>query len=104
MENVNNNKVTEFKIEVIAKDAKGVVLGKGTCPAYSLNEEGLNRAIKRYTYKGVMELLNRQIKTDARNDLARVKSVAAQVKALEKTNEDFAAEVKALRNKWGING
>lgn len=104
MENANGQKVTEFKVEVTAKDKEGNVLGKGSCPAFSLNEEGLKRATKRYTFKGVMELLNRQIKTDARNDLARVKSTQAQMKSLEKTNADFAKEVKELRLKWKING
>jgi hypothetical protein len=104
MENVNGNKVTEFKLEVTAKDKEGKVLGKGSCPAFSLNEDGLKRAVKRYTFKGIMELINRQIKTDARNDLARVKSTQAQMKALEKTNTDFAKEVKELRAKWKING
>jgi len=104
MENANGNKVTEFKVEVTAKDKDGNVLGKGSCPAYSLNEEGLKKATKRYTCKGVMELINRQIKTDARNDLARVKSTQAQSKALEKSNTEFATEIKALRVKWGIKG
>ena len=104
MENANGNEVTEFKVDVIAKDKEGKELGKGTCPAFSLNEEGLKKAIKRYNYEGLVELINRQIKTDARNDLARVKSVAAQVKAKEKSDPAFAAEIKALRAKWGING
>ena len=104
MENANGNKVTEFKVEVTAKDKDGNVLGKGSCLAFSLNEEGLKKATKRYTFKGVMELINRQIKTDARNDLARVKSTQAQMKTLEKTDTEFAAEIKALRSKWGIKG
>ena len=104
MENADNQKVTEFKVEVTAKDKDGNVLGKGSCPAFSLNEEGLKRATKRYTFKGVMELINRQIKTDARNDLARVKSTQAQMKTLEKTDTEFATEIKALRSKWGIKG
>ena len=104
LKNGNGDKVAEFKITVTAKDKDGVVLGTGSCPAFSSNEEGLAKALKRYKYAGVIELINRQVKTDARNDLARVKSVAAQVKTLEKTDAQFAAEVKALRNKWGING
>ena len=104
MGNANGNKVTEFKVEVTAKDKGGNVLGKGSCLAFSLNEEGLKKATKRYTFKGIMELVNRQLKTDARNDLARVKSTQAQMKTLEKTNEDFAREVKELRLKWKING
>ena len=82
LKNGNGDKVAEFKITVTAKDSKGVVLGTGSCPAFSANEEGLAKALKRYTHKGLIELINRQIKTDAQ----------------------FAAEVKALRNKWGING
>ncbi|MHA1337894.1 MAG: hypothetical protein ACTSPW_19500 [Promethearchaeota archaeon] len=104
MENINGDRVTEFKVEVTAKDRNGNILGKGTCPAFSLNEEGLKKAVKRYGYKGVVQRLNRMIKTDARNDLASKKSIQAQMKAMEKENVDFAKEIKALREKWGIKG
>jgi len=102
MENANGDRVTEFKVEVIAKDRNGNVLGKGTCPAFSHNKEGLEKAVKRYGYQGVVQRLNRMIKTDARNDLATKKSLQAQMKSLERTNDDFAREIKALREKWGI--
>ena len=68
MENANGNEVTEFKVDVIAKDKEGKELGKGTCPAFSLNEEGLKKAIKRYNYEGLVELINRQIKTEVEKE------------------------------------
>jgi len=104
MENANGNKVTEFKIEVVAKDKAGNVLGKGTCPAFSLDQAGLEKAVKRYNYKGVVQRLNRMIKIDARNELATKKSVQAQMKAMEKENPDFAKEIAELRKRWGIQG
>ena len=104
MENVNGDKVVEYKVDVVAKDNAGNVLGKGKCPAFSLDEKGQARATKHYGIKEFMILFNAKIKADARNDLARVKSVAAQVKAKEKSDSAFAAEIKALRAKWGING
>ena len=104
LKNGNGDKVEEFKITVTAKDSKGVVLGTGTCAAFSKNVAGFQKAAKKLGEPICVDLINRQLKTDARNDLARVKSVAAQVKTLEKTDAAFAAEVKALRNKWGING
>ena len=104
LKNGNGDKVSEFKITVTAKDSKGVVLGTGSCAAFSKNEAGYMKAAKKFGFAGCVDRINRQEKTDARNNLARVKSVAAQVKTLEKTDAAFAAEVKALRNKWGING
>ena len=104
MTNINGDKVTEFKIEVVAKDKAGNVLGKGTCPAFSLDQAGLEKAVKRYGYKGVVEKLNRIIKVDTRNNLASQKSVQAQMKAMEKENPDFAKEIAELRKRWGIQG
>ena len=104
MENANGNKVVEFKLPVVARDKDGNELGKGTYIAFSANDEGFVRLCKKHSKKEIVETWNRQTKTDARNDLARVKSTQAQMKALEKTNEDFAREVKELRAKWKING
>ena len=104
MTNANGDRVTEFKVEVTAKDRNGNVLGRGTCPAFSLDKAGLEKAIKRYDYKGVVQRLNRMIKIDARNDLASKKSVQAQMKAMEKENPDFAKEIAELRKRWGIQG
>ena len=104
MENVNGNKVTEFKLSVTAKDNKGTVLGKGTYISFAETDEGFDRMLNREGKKVIVQKRNRQTKTDARNDLARVKSTQAQVKALEKTDAEFAKEIKALREKWNIKG
>lgn len=102
IKNSNNVIATEFKVEVKAKDKDGKVLGHGRCFAYAASQGGIDKAVKRFTLKGVIGLLNRQIKTDARNDLAREKSVHTQAKKLESVNVDFAREIKALRQKYKI--
>lgn len=102
MNNSSGAKSYEFRLPVTAKDNSGKVLGTGKYYAYDLSEEGAKRAAKRMTWKGVMTLVNQASKTNARNDLARTKSVAAQTKAKEKSSPDFAREIEALRAKHGI--
>lgn len=64
----------EFIISVTAKDKDGAELGKGKAYAYTENEAGLNAAIRRMKHKAIVKLINRQLKTDKRNDLARPES------------------------------
>ena len=63
--------ISESIISVTAKDKDGNILGKGKAYAYTENEAGLNAAIKRMKHKETVKLINRQLKTDKRNDLAR---------------------------------
>ena len=71
----NNNKVKvvspESQIKVTAKDKDGNILGTGKAFAYSENAIGLDAAIKRIKHKEIVKLINRQLKTDRRNELAR---------------------------------
>lgn len=99
MENSIKQTVTEFKIEVVAKDEKKNVLGKGRCFAYSANEDGLAKAVKRFGYKSVVSAFNRQIKTDARNALARPKSAVKELIAMVKANLKLKETIiDAVRN------
>jgi len=106
MENSNGNKVTVVKVKVEAKDNSGNILGTGECKQYSRDQEGLNAAIKEYGYEKIVGDLNRQIKTDTRNALARggpsvVKEMRDTRKVLdEKTQEQYDADLKALMEKY----
>lgn len=80
--------VSEVSISVVAREAstkdaegnsiKGKILDEGKVYQYTLNQAGHDAYLKRYDVKRMMEKLNRQEKTDVRNDLA------AKAKAPEK--------------------
>lgn len=75
MSNNKNGKVKvvapESIIKVTAKDKDGNILGTGKAYAYSENAIGLDAAVKRVKHKEIVKLINRQLKTDKRNELAR---------------------------------
>ncbi len=92
----------EYMVEVIRKDKDGKELGRGKCHAYTVTQAGYELALKRWGLKRIMTDFNRQLKTDYGNDLARKKSVNAQVKAKRKTNTAFDAKMRALEVEYGI--
>lgn len=52
------------------KTIKGEESGKDKTFAYSLNQAGLQAAVKRFTVKSIVTYINRQLKTDCRNTIA----------------------------------
>ena len=79
-------------ITVTAKDKDGNVLGTGKCQQFDTVDE----AVKALGSKKVLIDVNRQVKTDCRNDLAREKSATAQLSKLAKADPKVMAEVLRL--------
>ena len=82
-------------INVTAKDKDGKVLGTGKCAQY----DSVDEAVKALGSEKILTDINRQVKTDCRNDLARTKSTPAQLAKLAKTNKALQAEMDALLKK-----
>lgn len=80
--------IPEYMVDVIAREAstkdsegksiRGKILGEGKTYAYTSNKLGLEAAVKRHGYKIIVDLIDRQFKTDKRN------TMAAEAKAPEK--------------------
>ena len=79
-------------VEVIAKNAAKVEIARGMCPQYETIEE----AQKVHGLGKCLTDLNRQIKTDFRNDLAREKSTMAQLSKMSKNDPKIEAEMKKI--------
>jgi len=93
MENSNGNTVHTVKVDVIAKDNSGNVLGKGTCKQYAKTQEGLDHAVKDLGIEKIVGDLNRQLKTDTRNALAR--GGPSITKDLRDTRKSLTADQQA---------
>ena len=81
-----------LRIEVIAKDKSKTEIGRGMCPQFDSMEE----AQKVHGLGKCLTDLNRQIKTDFRNDLAREKSTMAQLSKMSKNDPKIEAEMKKI--------
>lgn len=86
---------SSFMETVIAYNKAGRVLGKGKCKLYALTSEG-EAAYQKDVPKVAdrMVNVNRQKKTDFRNNLAKVKSDAAMLK--DKIKNGTLAEKKRI--------
>ena len=87
-----NNFIME---KVTAYDKDKNELGKGTVKLYKETKESLDLAIKDLTISVIIKTLNRQLKTDVRNNLARKLAPMTQLKKLAETN----AEAKRVTEK-----
>jgi len=91
-----------------AKDKSGNVIGDFSYYKWAENQEGLDKAIKRYQVGKVVSMLNRQEKTDKRNVAARpesapsvVKDARNTLKVLEKDlKEEMEKELREVQAKY----
>lgn len=114
-----NQKVNaEFSIPVIArekstkdsngKSIKGEILGESKVYQYTSNQSGLASYLKRYDIKSLVSLINRQLKTDVRNELAATakapeKGIKTKCKVMIdmiKTNESLRPIFITEVGKW----
>lgn len=95
--------MANFKIEkVVAKDKDGVILGSGEVKQYFETQEGLTAAIKDTTLKTIVKNLNRQLKTDCRNNLARKQSLMSMLKSLIASNPAMRDQANKMLEEAGI--
>jgi len=93
------------EVKVVAYEGRGdnrKELGIGKVKEYSENQEGLDQAVKDMEVAKVVHDLNRQIKTDCRNDLARSLSDATLLKKAAAKDPKAAAKIKALLKDLGL--
>ena len=104
-----NEVKAEFLIDVPAHDKDKKLLGTGKQYNYSLNQAGLDAAIKRFTLKSLMTLLNAKFKTDKRNEIAAAakapeKGIKTKCKVMVdmiKTNKHLKAIfIKEVETNW----
>jgi len=82
--------------KVVAKDNKGIILGTG-----SVNVCESWKDVESLGHEEIIALVNRQRKTDCRNNLARKVSEVAQLKKLAKSNPAAKADIDAILRKYG---
>ena len=78
-----NGQGDEYMVRANARTKDGYVLGLYETYAYAKTREGLEKAVKRFGIETVVESLNAQLKTRARNDAARPSKAPALKKAKE---------------------
>ena len=90
MEKSNEHRV-EYEVQGKIKNKVGYVLNLYETYAYAKTREGLEKAIKRFGIEVIVENLNAQLKTRARNDAARP-SKAPAVKEARKLRKSLPRE------------
>ena len=93
------------EIKVVAYEGRGnnrKEVGVGKVKEYAENQDGLNQAVKDIGVAKVIHDLNRQLKTDCRNDLARTVSDAALLKKAAKSSPEAQKKIEALLRELGL--
>jgi hypothetical protein len=93
------------EVKVVAYEGRGdnrKELGVGKVREYEETQGGLDQAIKDLTVARIIRDLNRQIKTDCRNDLARTVSDAALLKKAAKSSPEAQKKIEALLRELGL--